>query len=393
MSSRGAARRRISWELVDDADESDSDVYKLEESYIDDFFLIAEINNALIEFQWNAVVESCDKALAERPRWSEVRAARRCAASYLEAGGQPPPAPVFYVVVRGAFVKYNMNWGPRAANPETKMFDYVRLRGGGGDLPRLNVPRKSFLDVPDDALLLVMQCLSYPRCALLAATNKRLLALFKSRPLAARRAARRAWHLTVTAMRDNAKFNAKPARERGYVMRDGYSVVAKEELALIANEFPEALQARHLPPYAIKRTGAMSPNAWRYSRVFGKRPNEVYDAFYNYNRNPFAAAAAWHGSLPDEHLTPLELAVSYPKSDRVGGVVFALLDLGAKPTKLGLDIAHANCEMEFGCWTMQLLIHEPRLVSTTEYDLDYCAAQIDLELEDETLSTLVARIW
>ena len=78
MSSRGAARRRISWELVDDTDESDSDVYpKLEESYIDDFFLIAEINNALIEFQWNAVVESCDKALAERPRWSEVRAARR----------------------------------------------------------------------------------------------------------------------------------------------------------------------------------------------------------------------------------------------------------------------------------------------------------------------------
>ena len=45
MSSRGAARRRISWELVDDTDESDPDVYpKLEQSYIDDFFLIAEIN-------------------------------------------------------------------------------------------------------------------------------------------------------------------------------------------------------------------------------------------------------------------------------------------------------------------------------------------------------------
>ena len=132
MSSRGAARRRISWELVEDTDESDRCLPKLEESYIDDFFLIAEINNALMEFQWNAVVDSCDKALAERPRWSEVRAARDRAASYLEAGGQPPPAPVFYVVVRGAFVKYNMNWGPRAAHPETKMFDYVRLRGGGG---------------------------------------------------------------------------------------------------------------------------------------------------------------------------------------------------------------------------------------------------------------------
>ena len=387
MSSRGAARRRISWELVDDTDESDSDVYpKLEESYIHDLMLRAEINHALYEFRWNAVVDLCEEALAERPRWSEVRAARDRAASYLETGGQSPPSPVFYVVVPGAFVKYNMNWGPRAANPETKMVDYVRLRGGGGDLQRLNVPRKSFLDdVPDDALLLVMQCLSYPRCALLAATNKRLLALFKSRPLAARRAARRAWHLTVTAMRENAKFNAKPESERGYDILDGYSVVAKEELALIVKEFPDALQARHLPPYAIKRTGIMAHGAWRYSRVFGKRPKEVYDAFYNYNRKPRAAAAAWHGSLPDEPLTPLELAVSYPKSDTVGGVVFALLDLGAKPTKLGLDIAHSNCDMELGCWTMQLLIHEPRLVSTTEYDLDYCAAQIDLELEDEDI--------
>ena len=248
----------------------------------------------------------------------------------------------------------------------------------------MNVPRKSFLDVPDDALLQVLLCMSYPRCAVLAATNKRLSALFKSKPLAARRAARRAWHLTVTAMRENAKFNAKPARERGWDILDGYGV-AKEELVLIAKEFPDALHERHLPPYAIRRTGAMSPNAWRYSRVFDKRPNEVYDAFFNYNRSLFAAAAAWHGSLPDEPLTPLELAVSYPKRDGVGGVVFALLDLGAKPTKLGLDIAHANCDMELGCWTMQLLIHEPRLVSTTEYDLDYCAERIDLELEDEDI--------
>ena len=110
--------------MVDDTDESDSDVYpKLEQSYIDEWFQIAEINNALGEFQWNAVVDLCEKALAERPRWSEVRAARERAASYLEAGGQPPPAPVFYVVVCGALVKYNMNWGPRAANPEKKMED------------------------------------------------------------------------------------------------------------------------------------------------------------------------------------------------------------------------------------------------------------------------------
>ena len=54
MSSRGAARKRISWELVDDTDESDSDVYpKLEESYIHDLMLRAEINHALYEFRWN----------------------------------------------------------------------------------------------------------------------------------------------------------------------------------------------------------------------------------------------------------------------------------------------------------------------------------------------------
>ena len=390
MSSRGAARRRISWELVDDTDESDSDVYpKLEESYIHDLMLRAEINHALYEFRWNAVVDLCEEALAERPRWSEVRAARDRAASYLETGGQSPPSPVFYVVVPGAFVKYNMNWGPRAANPETKMVDYVRLRGGGGDLQRLNVPRKPFLDVPDDALLQVLLCMSYPRCAVLAATNKRLSALFKSKPLAARRAARRAWHLTVTAMRENAKFNAKPESERGYDILDGYSVVAKEELALIVKEFPDALQARHLPPYAIKRTGIMAHGAWRYSRVFGKTPKEVLPRH-----------TGWHGVLPDVPIAPLELAVSDPDVHDRGGEANTLLKLGASPTKLALDIAHRNCNYDLGCWAQELVSHSPQLVVSGgkmahggwldrderynfEFDLDFCATYIDSQCDDD----------
>ena len=392
MSSRGAARRRISWELVDDTDESDSDVYpKLEESYIHDLMLRAEINHALYEFRWNAVVDLCEEALAERPRWSEVRAARDRAASYLETGGQSPPSPVFYVVVPGAFVKYNMNWGPRAANPETKMVDYVRLRGGGGDLQRLNVPRKSFLDdVPDDALLLVMQCLSYPRCALLAATNKRLLALFKSRPLAARRAARRAWHLTVTAMRDNALYNAMASR-RLTSLKYGFDESAIGELALIAKDFPEALQERHLPPYAIKRTGIMRHGAWRYSRVFGKTPDEVWD-------NCTSRPTGWHGILPDVPITPLELAVSDPDVHDRGEVVNTLLNLGASPTKLALDIAHRNCNYDLGCWAQELVSHSPQLVVSDgklahgayedgnydfAFDLDFCAMCIDSECDDD----------
>ena len=395
MSSRGAARRRISWELVDDTDESDSDVYpKLEESYIHDLMLRAEINHALYEFRWNAVVDLCEEALAERPRWSEVRAARDRAASYLETGGQSPPSPVFYVVVPGAFVKYNMNWGPRAANPETKMVDYVRLRGrgGGGDLQRLNVPRKSFLDdVPDDALLQVLLCLSYPRCAVLAATNKRLLALSKSKPLAARRAARRAWHLTVTTLRDNALYNAMPTSERGYHGKYGFDESAKEELALIAKEFPEALQERHLPPYAIKRTGIMRHGAWRYSRVFGKTPDEVWD-------NCTSRPTGWHGILPDVPITPLELAVSDPDRNDRGGEANTLLNLGASPTKLALDIAQRNCNYDLGCWAQELVSHSPQLVVSDgkltlgayqdrlndfEFNLDFCAMCIDSQCDDD----------
>ena len=158
--------------MVDDTDASNADQLELEQPYDDDARMadhLVEINEALKDEYWETAVDLCEEALAERPRWSEVRAARDRAASYLEASARGQSTP-YFTVIRGALVTYKMNRDP---------LDNAQAR-------------KSFLDLPDDALLLVMQCLSYPRCALLAATNKRLSALFKSKPLAARRAARRA---------------------------------------------------------------------------------------------------------------------------------------------------------------------------------------------------------
>ena len=384
---RGRMSRRFTrvprrWELVvDDTDASKVDVWGLrlprivddqlepEQPYDDDARMadhLVEINEALKGEYWETAVDLCEEALAERPRWSEVWAARDRAASYLEASARGQPTP-FFTVIRGALMTFNMNRDP---------LDIVS--------------RKSFLDVPDDALLQVLLCMSYPRCALLGETNKRLLALFKSKPLAARRAARRAWHLTVTTLRDNAKYNAIPTSERGYRGKYGFDESVKEELALIAKEFPEALQARHLPPYAIKRTGTMGHCEWRYSRVFGKTPDEVRE---RHSRD--RSSTEWHGVLPNTPITALELTVSYPDSDYVEEVVFALFDLGAKATKRALDIAHRNCEWEKGCWAMHLLSNDPQLVvsegepptrgwhgGANGFDLDFCAEEIDSDTID-----------
>ena len=373
MSARGRARARSSWELVvDDTDVSNADdQLELEQPYDDDARMadhLVEINEALTGEYWETAVDLCEEALAERPRWSEVWAARDRAASYLEASARGQSTP-YFTVIRGALVTYKMNRDP---------LDNAQAR-------------KSFLDLPDDALLLVMQCLSYPRCALLAATNKRLSALFKSKPLAARRAARRAWYLTVTMLRDNALYNAMPTSERGYHGKYGFDETAKEELALIAKEFPDALQERHLPPYAIKRTGIMRHGAWRYSRVFGKTPKEVWD-------NCRSRPTGWHGVLPDVPITPLELAVSDPDVHDRGGEANTLLKLGASPTKLALDIAHRNCNYDLGCWAQELVSHSPQLVVSDgklahgayedgnydfAFDLDFCAMCIDSECDDD----------
>ena len=162
-------------------------------------------------------------------------------------------------------------------------------------------------------------------------------------------------------MRDSAKFNAKPPQERRYHTRHGFSENAKEELALIAKDFPGALHERHLPPYAIKRTGFMRYGAWRFSRVFGKSPDEVYEDIQN--------DAAWHGPLPDEPITPLELAVSYADRDESDLMVQTLFDFGAKATKQALDITNASRYTDLRCWTMLLLGNQPDLLSTTVYNL------------------------
>ena len=129
---------------------------------------------------------------------------------------------------------------------------------------------------------------------------------------------------------------------------------------------------------------------WRYSRVFGKTPDEVRE---RHSRD--RSSTEWHGVLPNTPITALELTVSYPDSDYVEEVVFALFDLGAKATKRALDIAHRNCEWEKGCWAMHLLSNDPQLVvsegepptrgwhgGANGFDLDFCAEEIDSDTID-----------
>jgi len=136
----------------------------------------------------------------------------------------------------------------------------------------------------------------------------------------------------------------------------------------------------------------MSPNAWRYSRVFGKTPAEVWGSSYA------SRPTGWHGVLPNTPITALELAVSDPDVNDRGEVANTLLKLGASPTKLALDIAHRNCNYDLGCWAQELVSHSPQLVvsggmahggwpgnpcSAIAFDLDFCAMCIDSECDDD----------
>lgn len=84
--------------------------------------------------------------------------------------------------------------------------------------------------------------------------------------------------------------------------------------------------------------------------------------------------------LPDSPITPLELVVSWPEYDDVVDLLQGLIDLGSKITELALDITTSNHANDFegpGCWIEYLLQQAPHLVSTTHYDLDYCAEHIE----------------
>ena len=60
-------------------DQLHDDQLELEQPYDDDARMadhLVEINEALKDEYWETAVNLCEEALAERPRWSEVRAAR-----------------------------------------------------------------------------------------------------------------------------------------------------------------------------------------------------------------------------------------------------------------------------------------------------------------------------
>ena len=64
----------------------------------------------------------------------------------------------------------------------------------------------------------------------------------------------------------------------------------------------------------------------------------------------------------------------------------------AKATKRALEIAHLNCDHEYGIWAMHLVSNNPQLVVSEEepprcllrrgyhgFDLDFCAGEIDVD--------------
>ena len=144
MSARGRARARSSWELVvDDTDASDADdQLELEQPYDDNARMadhLLEINEALKGEYWETAVDLCEEALAERPRWSEVRAARDRAASYLEASARGQPTP-YFTVIRGALVTYKKksrdppdNAQARKSLPDDAVPELFAVRAAGCD--------------------------------------------------------------------------------------------------------------------------------------------------------------------------------------------------------------------------------------------------------------------
>ena len=235
----------------------------------------------------------------------------------------------------------------------------------------------------EERILSVVSFLDYPHCVLLLSTNRSLQKLLLSRPVRLKAAGMRAWDLVVESMKRLDKCTNEGKRYVADILTES----TKEELARIVEEFPGALEERHLPPYATS-TARYPRGYWghHYSRLFNEpRPGKPRPGRHWKEKEPElysgSEGGGWHGVLPDSPITPLELAVSWPGfSEGFLDFLQGLIDLGSKVTELALDITTSNYDDDWngpGCWIEFLLDAAPHLVSTTKYDLDYCAENIE----------------
>ena len=205
---------------------------------------------------------------------------------------------------------------------------------------------------------------SYPQCVLLAMTSKQLHPLLIAKPLADR--ARDApgelvWDMVVQAMKS----------------QDGLSRAAIKQLALVAEKFPGALDQRHLPSLSLDDDfpePPLAPGRKRHRRVFTARHGDDYLELGH--RKFEQEDEEWHGRLPNEPITPLELCVSHQEAI-ASEILDDLLKLGAKPTELAITIDMGNSPRGVGAFTTTMLQAHPSLVSESFYDLDWIVHVIE----------------
>jgi len=205
---------------------------------------------------------------------------------------------------------------------------------------------------------------SYPRCVLLATTCKGLQPLLEAKPLSDR--ARDApgelvWDLVVQAMKS----------------QDGLSRAAIKQLGLVVEQFPDALDQRHWPPLSLDDDfpePPLAPGQRRHRRVFTARHGDDYLELGH--RKFEQEDEEWHGRLPNEPITPLELCVSHQEAI-ASEILDDLLKLGAKPTELAITIDMGNSPRGVGAFTTTMLEAHPSLVSESFYDLDWIVHVIE----------------
>ena len=205
---------------------------------------------------------------------------------------------------------------------------------------------------------------SYPQCVLLAMTSKQLHPLLIAKPLADR--ARDApgelvWDLVVQAMKS----------------QDGLSRAAIKQLGLVVEQFPDALDQRHWPPLSLNDDfpePPLAPGRKRHRRIYTARHGDDYlelgHRLFEQEHEP------WHGKLPNEPITPLELCVSHQEAI-ASEILDDLLKLGAKPTELAITIDMGNSPRGLGAFTTTMLEAHPSLVSESFYDLDWIVEEIE----------------